>query len=431
MPIDRSKEPAIKQIGSFSLPKLKQIRLDNGIPVYVLNTGDQQVTKLDLIMKGGRCDETAFMESNVTASLLSEGAAGRSGKEIAENLDYYGAWFGANASLHHVSAKLFSTNRHFREVIPVFRDMIWQPTFPEKELGNIKTLSAQRLATNLEKVDYMANAEFSRQFYGDSHPLGNMPDVSKIEGITRESVKEFHDKWFGADNATLLISGIVTDEILHELNRYWGQPWRNAAAHDSASDSPHAEYRPATTVVHKQGAMQSAVKMTLPAILRTHPDYLPLRILVTAFGGYFGSRLMTNIREDKGYTYGISASLLGMLDHSFITVSSQCDNSYTRAVVDEIGKEMELLRQEPIGTEELERLKSYMLCDLARTLDTPFSIAEYYTTMIAYRFPESYFDDQVKTLQQITPEKLLEMAQKYLDPEQALTVLAGDKDIIG
>ena len=92
---------------------------------------------------------------------------------------------------------------------------------------------------------------------------------------------------------------------------------------------------------------------------------------------------------------------------------------------------MERLRQEPIGKEELERLKSYMLCDLARTLDTPFSIAEYYTTMIAYQFPKSYFDDQVSILQQITPEKLLEMARKYLVPEQALTVLAGDKDIIG
>ncbi len=431
MPIDRTQEPAIRQIGSFSLPKLELIRLDNGIPVYVLNTGDQQVTKLDLIMKGGRCDETAFMESNVTASLLSEGAAGRSGKEIAENLDYYGAWFGANASLHHISAKLFSTNRHFGEVIPVFRDMIWQPTFPEKELGNIKTLSAQRLATNLEKVDYLANAEFSRQFYGDTHPLGNMPDVRKITGITQESVKEFHDKWFGTDNTTLLISGIVTDKILNELNRYWGQPWRNAASRQSAADSPYAAYHPTTIVVHKQGAMQSAVKMTLPAILRSHPDYLPLRILITAFGGYFGSRLMTNIREDKGYTYGISASLLGMLDHSFITVSSQCDNRYTHAVVEEIGKEMERLRQEPIGKEELERLKSYMLCDLARTLDTPFSIAEYYTTMIAYQFPKSYFDDQVSILQQITPEKLMEMAQKYLVPEQALTVLAGDKEIIG
>ena len=431
MPIDRTQEPAIRQIGSFSLPKLELIRLDNGIPVYVLNTGDQQVTKLDLIMKGGRCDETAFMESNVTASLLSEGAAGRSGKEIAENLDYYGAWFGANASLHHISAKLFSTNRHFGEVIPVFRDMIWQPIFPEKELGNIKTLSAQRLATNLEKVDYLANAEFSRQFYGDTHPLGNMPDVGKITGITRKSVKEFHDKWFGTDNTTLLISGIVTDKILNELNRYWGQPWRNAASRQSAADSPYAAYHPTTIVVHKQGAMQSAVKMTLPAILRSHPDYLPLRILITAFGGYFGSRLMTNIREDKGYTYGISASLLGMLDHSFITVSSQCDNRYTRAVVEEIGKEMERLRQEPIGKEELERLKSYMLCDLARTLDTPFSIAEYYTTMIAYQFPKSYFDDQVSILQQITPEKLLEMARKYLVPEQALTVLAGDKEIIG
>lgn len=431
MPIDRTQEPAIRQIGSFSLPKLELIRLDNGIPVYVLNTGDQQVTKLDLIMKGGRCDETAFMESNVTASLLSEGAAGRSGKEIAENLDYYGAWFGANASLHHISAKLFSTNRHFGEVIPVFRDMIWQPTFPEKELGNIKTLSAQRLATNLEKVDYLANAEFSRQFYGDTHPLGNMPDVGKITGITRESVKEFHDKWFGTDNTTLLISGIVTDKILNELNHYWGQPWRNAASRQSAADSPYAAYHPTTIVVHKQGAMQSAVKMTLPAILRSHPDYLPLRILITAFGGYFGSRLMTNIREDKGYTYGISASLLGMLDHSFITVSSQCDNRYTRAVVEEIGKEMERLRQEPIGKEELERLKSYMLCDLARTLDTPFSIAEYYTTMIAYQFPKGYFDDQVSILQQITPEKLMEMARKYLVPEQALTVLAGDKDIIG
>ena len=171
--------------------------------------------------------------------------------------------------------------------------------------------------------------------------------------------------------------------------------------------------------------MQSAIKIGIPTILRTHPDYIPLRILITALGGYFGSRLMQNIREDKGYTYSISALLIGMRNNSCITISSQCATAYTQKVIEEIIKEIHKLQTEPISTDELERVKAYMRGDLAKTTDTPFTLSDYYCAAITNNIPEDYFIKQSMAIDNITPATLQDMAIKYLATNQMLTIVAG------
>ena len=181
-----------------------------------------------------------------------------------------------------------------------------------------------------------------------------------------------------------------------------------------------------TSTIQKNGSLQSAVAISLPAIARSHPDYNPLRMTVTALGGYFGSRLMSNIREDKGYTYGISAALLGSLDGSYITINAQCDNRHTEALIEEVRKELTDMVRRPLDESELDRLRFNVASDLASTLDSPMTMMDYYELNLTVGTPADYFEARRKTLADITPEKVCEMAGKYLNPDMLRISIAGD-----
>lgn len=404
--------------------------LDNAIPVYVFNLGDQPVSRVDVIIEGGRCDGDGQTVSELLSAILREGSATMSAREIAEKLDFYGAWLGSNASAHNITLSLYAVNRHFDDALPIFAEIIQSPAFPSFELQNLKSLATNRLKTNNEKVAYISSEMFSNLYFGEGHNLGKPSTEQTIDGITVQQLKDFHKHWFTAGNVKIIISGAVSDNMLQAVNRYFGGGWQCGESKESRTDRPSHAFRPQTEIADKPHALQSAVRIGMPAILRTDPHYIPLRILTTALGGYFGSRLMTNIREDKGYTYGITSALFGYRNNSFISISCQCDTSYTWRVIEEIKHEMEKLRQECIPDNELRRLRSYMLSDLARSLDTPFSIADYYASTINNRISENYFDKQVEAINSITPGCLQNMAQRYLDCSNLLVAVAGDKKVL-
>lgn len=425
MSIDNKKQPTIQKITGIDILKPEQIFLDNGIPVNVIRMGDTAVTRLDLIFEGGRCDEPRPMISDFVSALMREGTFSKSAEEIADSLDYYGSWMGSETSSHNTTLSVYSLNKHFNKIIPVFTDIATAPAFPENKLENLKDVAITRLNNNRQKVTYLASSEFQKRYYGENHNLGKHPEETTIRNINRNGLLNFHKKRIHPANAKIVISGMVDKDILNAINHNLGQIPSTTRHSQSASDKPAIEFHPDKIFVEKKDAVQSAIKIGIPTILRTHPDYIPLRILITALGGYFGSRLMQNIREDKGYTYSISALLIGMRNNSCITISSQCATAYTQKVIEEIIKEIHKLQTEPISTDELERVKAYMRGDLAKTTDTPFTLSDYYCAAITNNIPEDYFIKQSMAIDNITPATLQDMAIKYLATNQMLTIVAG------
>ena len=163
----------------------------------------------------------------------------------------------------------------------------------------------------------------------------------------------------------------------------------------------------------------------MPVISRTHPDYMKLRILNTVLGGYFGSRLMLNIREDKGFTYGISSSVIGLKEDAYLSVSTQTGTEYVRPLIEEVFNEIERLRKEKVPEEELKMVKSYLSGELARIFDGPFSICDAYISLIANQLDFEYYDRQFMTVQSITAEELQEVACKYFVRDKFYTSVAG------
>ena len=410
--------PEIKELSNIQIFKPQSTTLDNGIDMKSINIGDQPVSRLDIIFEGGRCDGRNQTVSEMLSAILREGTTSLNAQEIAEALDYHGAWLGCDASSHNATLSLYSLNRNFEKVVPILADIVKNPSFPEQELSNLKSLAANRLRINRQKVAFLAMETFAQRHFGDGSNLGKSVTEESIDSITASELSKFHKQWFAPQNMTVILSGKVEGQMFDVVNNCFGKTPVTGAPQQSATDSPSIKFKP--------DALQSAVRMGMPTVLRSDADYIPLRILVTALGGYFGSRLMTNIREDKGYTYGISASLLGYRNNSFISISCQCDTSHTWQVAKEIKTEIEKLQNDTIPDDELRRLKSFMISDLARTLDTPFSIADYYASLHNNHISTDYFERQLATINSISASSLLDIAQRRLSSAEMLTVVAGN-----
>lgn len=418
--------PEIKELSNIQIFKPQSTTLNNGIDMKSISIGDQPVSRLDIIFEGGRCDGRNQTVSEMLSAILREGTTSLNAQEIAEALDYHGAWLGCDASSHNATLSLYSLNRNFEKVVPILADIVMNPSFPEQELSNLKSLAANRLRINRQKVAFLAMETFARLHFGEGSNLGKVVSENGIESITTEELSKFHKQWFAPQNMSVILSGKVEGQMFDVVNNCFGKTPVTGAPQQSATDSPSIKFKPDTVVVDKPDALQSAVRMGMPTVLRSDADYIPLRILVTALGGYFGSRLMTNIREDKGYTYGISASLLGYRNNSFISISCQCDTSHTWQVAKEIKTEIEKLQNDTIPDDELRRLKSFMISDLARTLDTPFSIADYYASLHNNHISTDYFERQLATINSISASSLLDIAQRRLSSAEMLTVVAGN-----
>lgn len=422
--------PEIKDISKISIFKPQTAALDNGAHFDCINLGNQPVTRLDIAFEGGRCDGGSQTVSEMLSAILREGSCLHNAKEIAETLDFNGAWLGCDASTHNVTLSLYSLNRNFDKVVPTLAEIIFQPSFPNHEFENIKSLAVNNLHTSRQKVAFLALEKFTQAFFGSQSNLGKPVTEESIRGVTTDELKQFHKNWLTPQNMRVTLSGQIEPHMIDSISNHFGQVSFSGIRKTSAADKPTAVFSPGTTIVDKPDALQSAIRVILPTVQRTNPDYIPLRILITALGGYFGSRLMSNIREDKGYTYGISSSLLGYRNHSIISISSQCDTDYTWKVIDEIKIEIEKLQTTEMPSDELKRLKTYMLSELARTLDTPFSIADYYASIHNNHIPDGYFERQVETINSITTSELKTIAQRHLATDNMMVVIAGNRSLL-
>ena len=417
--------PAIYPFKEFSIDYPEPIIMPNGVRLYVAAGGEQDVNRVDIIHRGGMFEAVPHrLVAQFAVSQLSQGTVGRSSQDIAECLDYNGAWKSGRVSHHHTIMSLNSLNRCFDKTLPVLRDMIFDPVFPERELEVFRNRSLSSFRISRQRVKYMAGVEMARIFFNDEYPQACPVTDDEILAIDTELLRQFHRKFYHAANRMVVLSGGVSqrevDMVVEAFVHY--------AATEAATPCAVVSYEHSGchfSLVEMKNTVQSAIIMQLPAVKRTHPDYFNLRILVTALGGYFGARLMNNLREDKGYTYGIYASLLGTHETGYVSISTECDCAYTEAVIAEVKKELELLCNSPIPQHELEIVKSSMLSDLSKNNDTPFNMASNVGAMEMYGIYPEYFNDQIAAIRAATPEVLLDVARRYLIIDNLYTVVAG------
>jgi zinc protease len=416
--LNRSQAPTIANLHHLELPPIQKIKLDNGIPVFVVSMGTQEVVKVEVVFNAGRPYESKPMIARATAALLREGTVNLSSAELAEKLDFYGS--SVSSPFHMDTVNL---SKHFAQVLPVLADIIKNPTFPEHELQAFIQRSQQHLQVDLSKNDVVAYREFTAQLYGEDHPYGYNSSAESYATIQRSDLLDHAQRCFTAGNAGIILSGKITPEIIDLLNAQLGQglpqgEWLQAKW-------PKPQSNPQKSRIERSNSLQSAIRIGFRAFNRHHPDYHAFSLLNTALGGYFGSRLMSNIREEKGYTYNIYSNLDVMRFDGYFYVGTEVGGEFEADTLKQIYYEMERLREAPLEEEEWEMLRNYLMGNYLGVLDGPFNVAEIVRILWSENLPLSYFSEAVEAVNNTSLAQMQELARKYFVPENMWEVIVG------
>ncbi len=426
--INRTSAPAFHGVERINLVEAVKVELSNGIPVYLLDAGTQEVTRIEFIFRAGiRHQEHALVSSGVN-DMLDEGTHTRNAEVIAEELDFYGAFIETETQHDVASFTLFSLNKHLRSTLPVVQDIIRNASFPEHEFKIYLTNKRQRFLVDNDKVSVLARRKFNELLFGTVHPYGAASKLPDFDLLTRDALVDFHKKTHTSDRCTIVVSGKLPENIKEVLEAFFGDAnWKGTTANaddklpNAVTDSQRIH------TIEKEGAVQSAIRIGRVLFNKTHPDYLGMQVLNTVLGGYFGSRLMANIREDKGYTYGIGSGLVSMFDGGYFVISTEVGVDVTNAALKEVYYEIEKLQTELVEEDELELVRNYLIGVFLRSTDGPFAIGDRLKGILGYGLGYEYYERYVQTIRTITPEQLRDLANKYLKKEDLIELVAGGR----
>ncbi len=418
--LDRTIPPQIKDAVEFNL-QLKQSEnytLDNGVPVYSINAGAQEVTLIELVFYAGNWYEDQNIVAATTNFLLKNGTSKRSAFEINEHFEYYGAYLNRNCFNETANITLHCLNKHLKDVLPVVSELITDSVFTEEEISIYKQNQIQRLKVSLQKCDFVANRFIDEYLFGFEHPYGRYTSIPDFEAITRQQVLKFFKDYYVNGKCIIFAAGNLTENIFSQLNDVFGHlPLnKNSITEKKFTASPAVKKR--QRIINDPNGVQGAIRIARPFPNRHHPDFMKAQVLNNLFGGFFGSRLMSNIREDKGYTYGIHSYFQNHIQDSPWMVSTEAGRDVCEAAIREIYKEMEILKNEPADEEELLLVRNYMIGSILGDLDGPFQIINRWKNYILNGLDESYFYKSINTIKTVTAEEIQQLAQKYLVPEE-------------
>jgi predicted Zn-dependent peptidase len=427
--IDRTQQPAIRELEDFSLVRPERRTLRNGITLNVIEAGTEEVVRVDFVIGGGQIDQQQPLQALFTNRMLREGSRQFNSAQIAERLDYYGAWLDLSSSINCCFVTLYSLNKYFDQTLAVVADMLKHPTYPERELALVVDNNRQQFKVNNARVEVLARKAFNRAFFGCGHAFGRYAELPDYDRITADVLREYYRAHYCSDNCTLYVSGRVSPKVIRALERELGDaPWgENHGRPELRMTAPMtvAERR---IHVERPDGLQSAVRMGGFMMDRLHPDYLKAKVMVTLLGGYFGSRLMKNIREDKGYTYGIMAGIVNYPGISLLNIGTETGNEYVEPVIAETYREIDRLQQERVGEEELQMVRNYLLGEVCRSYEGPFSLSEAWIYADTGLLGDDYFDRTLEAIRGCTAGDIQRLAQAWLPKGGMKEVVAGKKE---
>ena len=409
----------------MSMPAETVEHLANGVTFHRYIGGDQPVCRLTLHFAGG-ISEMGEAATKLLLNQLTEGTATRSADDIAEAIDYNGARFATQAQTHFSVTDLFVLTSRMADMLPVLMDMISSPVFPEERLEVSRLRLKNALQTARRDPSAVADLALSPLMLGRDNPLAHVMTEDDIDNVSPSTLKACHRRLVCPARMHAYLSGLADDDVIAAVRRFLESIPTLGDGYAMELHPAHPE--PAGTLVTSPmvSTYQCAISCGIPTIGRQHPDYVPLRFAVMALGGYFGSRLMSNIREDKGLTYGITAALYGYHDRGYLIVSTETDCANTREVITETVAEIERLKDPAsFSPDEVERLRNFFLSNLASVLDSPFQRMDFLQNNIIAGTPTDYFALQHSAIRATTAETIAETARRYFDTSKMVTSIAG------
>ncbi|MCM1110619.1 MAG: insulinase family protein [Clostridium sp.] len=425
---DRKTPPRTGSIEQIILAPATLLTLDNGTEITIVNQPEfDEINRVTILAGGGAADAPSNAVATLSTATLSEGTTTRSGKEIADSLEEAGSWLKNASADTSRFVTLYSLNSEFDRTMDLFCDIFANPSFPEEAVERAKTRLASQTEIEMTKVSVIASRRATSLLLAPDNPRARFNTPGLIRSVTREQLEAFHYancspcrmKIFVAGNITDRVLGILTDNLsrLPAGVQAVAEPYRRFGFAES-SESIRED-------IAVEGARQTAVNIAIPTVGVNHPDFIPLTYTTMALGGYFGSRLMKNIREEKGLTYGISAVTTGMHENGVIRITAECDRANVDRLIEETFREIDRLAVEPPRGEELARLRSNIVSGLASVVDSPFSQIIHRISRAIEQQSDDYFERQVEAALRLDSDMISQIAERHLVDARRVTVTAG------
>lgn len=423
--INRTLAPSFKQVEHINLIQAEPHVLDNGLKTFIVNAGDQDLIRVELIFKNVDWDRKKPLQAFAVNAMLNDGTSKLTAEQIADKIDYYGAFLQTDYNLDYSAVSIYTLNKHLSAVLPVVKAIITDSVFPQVELDTLIRNNKQKLSVNLEKNDFVSRRVLSNAIFDDSI-YGYTIDAEDYDKLKRKDVLDYFRKAYQPKNCTLIVAGNVTPATISLLNDFFGNDWNsdtpfieNAFEFNTGKGKEH--------YIEKPDALQSAIRIGQLSVNRNHPDFPDLQVLNTILGGYFGSRLMANIREDKGYTYSIGSAVISLENAGYFFIASEVGADVCNNALTEIKKEVTKLKTELVSDEELSLVKNYMLGSMLGGLENVFSHADKFKNIYFFGLGYDYYERYIQRVKSVTPAELLALAEKYLNFDHFEKVVVGKK----
>jgi predicted Zn-dependent peptidase len=425
MSLDRSKAPIIKSIDNISIPPYSIRQLSNGIKIVELNQGNQEVMVFEIFFKAGRSTESIKLVSRAVSSLLKEGSKSYRSEEVAAKIDYYGASIKTASNMDFIYISLHTLSKHFIHILPIISEMVYLPSFDEDEIRKFINLNIERLKEELTKNEVIAYRTLTENIFGTKHVYGYNSEIDDYKNLNPSAIFNHWDQTMGSDNCTIFVSGHITSQASQAIEYHFSTLKKSAliTPYEPCLIDPH--HKRISVVTANQH--QASLKIGRRLFDKLHPDNAGVFLLNTILGGYFGSRLMTNIREDKGYTYDIHSSIDQMIYDGYFSISSETAPEYLEPVIDAIYNEIRQLQHVKIPKEELSMVKNYLMGNFMNLLDGPLNAMSFIKSMVLTDQNEADFNMFVDKLLHTTADDLLRLANIYLQPKDMIEVIVGPK----
>ncbi len=406
-----------------SIP-VQQAKLGNGAQVYLIPSGTEDIMRMEFVFRAGIVRDYIPLLASTTNMMLTEGTESYTAEKLNSILDYYGVFLNLSCERDTAGLTAYFLTRHFPKILDLTREIVFNPVFPEKELDLLMRKRLRWYLVGREKVQNLAMDRFFESVFGRHHPYGRQVVVEDFGKMKSSALKDFHSKYYTPESMAVIISGKIHNNAIEMLEGAFG---RLNSKKIFIEENPAALKGSGRRKFHlkKQGAVQTAIRIGSKAINIRHSDYPGLKFLNVVLGGYFGSRLMKNLREKNGYTYGIHSTLSSFDLSGFKVISTEVGSGYAKRASNEIYREIERLRSEPVPPEEMEVVRNYMSGEMVRMFDGPFALAESFKAVWEFGLDDGYYAGFAETVKTITSGELMRLAEKHYNPDDLYEITAG------
>ena len=420
--LDRTVAPAFRQIKEIHFKQPERFSINNNVDFFSIQAGTQPVIKLELIFNAGKWFEEKPGAAFFCSKMLREGTKNLSSYDISSLFESYGAHLEIISTLDFTSITIYCLEKYLEKVLHVIKAMAVNPSFPEEEFETLKNIQIQTLRVNNEKNNFLASKKFRECLFDKSHPYGHILDEGDILSLERIDLENHFHNTIHNRAFTIIGSGLYDHSTIQMVkNTFSDTPLsENLKEYSYKFDLHHQD-----VYVEKEKSSQSSIRMGYVTIPMDHKDYPGLIVANEILGGYFGSRLMKNIREEKGLTYGIYSSLSNLKNATFLSISADVKKELRTKAIEEIQKEIKKLGSELVSIEELETVKNYMLGQIQASVNTPFALAAKFKNIYFHGLGYEYYSNLIETIRNISPERIRELAKKYLRAEEMVKVCVG------